>query len=191
MSRYELLVTLHVVAAILWLGAGATLAMLGYKAERSSDSGEMRSIAEFNTWLAPRLFIPSSVLVLLLGIALVLDGPWGFGDLWVLIGLGGYLASFLTGILFLEPEGKRINAAIAEHGPHSPQAQHHIRRILLVSRIELPLLYLVAADMIVKPSSDDVWTLLGGAAIFAAAIAGAFLVTSRSPGAPAAARADA
>jgi hypothetical protein len=42
----------------------------------------------------PRLFIPSGVLTLVFGVRLVFEGPWSFGDLWILVGLAGWIAAW-------------------------------------------------------------------------------------------------
>jgi uncharacterized membrane protein len=165
MSYYEILLFLHLLTAIVWLGGGFMLQVLVIRAERAGDGLLLKKIAENAGWLAQRVFIPSSLAVLVLGILLTIEGPWGFGDLWIVLGLVGYAVSFLTGILFLEPEGKRIDAAMTAHGPGSPQAAHHVRRINVVQRMEMVILFLVVAVMALKPSGDDTGTLLLGAAI--------------------------
>jgi uncharacterized membrane protein len=180
-SRYEALLTLHVIAAIVWLGAGAALGLIAFRVERSLDGDELRLLTRLDKWLTPRLFIPSSLAVLVFGIALVLGGPWSFGQLWILIGLGGYAASFLIGLLVLEPAGKRLHAALEEQGPEAPETRSRLRRLLLVSRIELAILFLVVADMVAKPRLDQPWTLAAGAALLAAAVAGAFLLAQGEP----------
>ena len=165
MSYYEILLVLHVLAATVWLGSGFMIVTLVVRAERTDDRVLLKKLAENSKWLAQRVFIPFSLAVLVFGILLTIEGPWGFGDLWIVLGLAGYAASFLTGILFLEPEGKRIDAAMTAHGPESPQAAHHLRRINVVQRVELVILFLVVAVMVLKPTGDDTGTLLLGAAI--------------------------
>ena len=171
MSYYEILLFLHIATAVVWLGGGAMVQALVMRADRVTDLVLLRKLADNSKWLAQRIFIPSSLAVLVLGILLTIEGPWAFDQLWIVLGLAGYAASFLTGILFLEPEGKRIAGAMAEHGPDSPQAGHHVRRINVVQRVELVILFLVVAVMAVKPSGDDTGTLLIGAAILLAAVA--------------------
>ena len=171
MSYYEILLFLHVLAAIVWLGGGVMIQALVIRAAKAGDAVLLKKLAENAGWLAQRLFIPSSLAVLVLGILLTIEGPWSFGDLWIVLGLAGYAASFLTGILFLEPEGKRIDAAMAAHGPGSPQAVHHVRRINVVQRMEMVILFLVVAVMVLKPTGDDTGTLLVGAAIVLATVA--------------------
>jgi uncharacterized membrane protein len=182
MSRYELLVFLHVASAIVWLGAGSTLTMIGIKAMRSSDPLDVKGVAETSEWLTPRLFIPASLATLIFGILLVLDGPWAFDQLWIGLGLAGYAASFLTGIGFLDPESKRLHRAAAEHGPTSSEARFHTGRLVLASRLELVVLFAVVSVMVGKPSADDTWTLVGlGTAIVAVWLAVAALSRPRVP----------
>jgi uncharacterized membrane protein len=191
MNRYELLLFLHVTAAIVWLGSAFFLQALIFRAERISDHAMKKSLGDSAEWLARRIFIPASLLVLLFGVLLVLDSPLQFDDLWILIGLGGFLFSFLVGIGLIEPEGKRIGQTIARVGPDHPEVAHRIRKINLISRVELVILYLVVADMVVKPTTDDVGSLVAGALIAAIAIAaGVWLVRSAGPAAEPAATSD-
>ena len=69
----------------------------------------------------------------------------------MLVGLGVFAASFLAGAGFLGPESGRLSKLIADRGPEDPDVERRIRRILLISRIELVLLVIVVADMVVKP----------------------------------------
>jgi hypothetical protein len=57
------------------------------------------------------------------------------------------------GILFLGPESKRLNRAAAERGPRSPEVQARLRRILLVARVDVALMFLIVFDMVAKPFS--------------------------------------
>jgi uncharacterized membrane protein len=169
MSYYEILLFLHIATAIVWLGSGFFLQMLIFRAESAGDDGLKRGLAANSGWLAQRIFIPTSLAVLVLGILLTIEGPWSFGDLWIVLGLVGYAISFLVGILFLEPEGKRIHAAM-EAGDQA-RAAFLIRRINTVSRLELVVLYLVVAAMALKPTGDDTGTLILGAGLLLVALA--------------------
>jgi uncharacterized membrane protein len=171
LSYYEILLFLHITAAIVWLGSGFFLQVLLFRANRTRDQLLIRQVSGHSGWLAQRIFIPASLAVLLLGVLLTIEGPWSFDQLWILVGLAGSAASFLLGILFLEPEGKRIHAAMEAHGPESPEAAFHVRRIGVASKAELCVLYLVVFDMALKPRMDDTGTLLIGAAALLGAVA--------------------
>jgi Predicted integral membrane protein (DUF2269) len=122
-------------------------------------------------WLATRLFIPSSLAVLLFGIVLVADSPWSFSQLWIVLGLIGYLVSFGMGILYFKPEGERIGAIVQAEGPDAPELAARIRRLNAFGRFELLVLFLVVAAMVGKPTGGDGWTLAIGAAVLVAGLA--------------------
>jgi hypothetical protein len=168
--RYELLTFAHVAAAIIWLGAGLVLTILQFGAARAGDRARELGYYRDTDWLSARLFIPASLALLLFGVLLVIDGPWRFEDLWIQIGIGGWAASFLVGILYFKPESERLSALMEEKGPEDPEIARRIGLIVPVERLELVILYLVVADMVIKPTADDdAWALIAGAAILALA----------------------
>jgi uncharacterized membrane protein len=153
MSSYELLLFVHVLAAVVWIGGALSLQLLAIRAERSPDGGRVANIATEAEWVGSRIFLPASIVLLLAGIGLTLEGDWGFTTLWVLLGLIAYGLSALSGSLFLGPESGRIGKMIAEVGPQDPEVIARIKRIFLVSRIELVVLLFIVFDMTVKPGS--------------------------------------
>ena len=182
MSYYEVILFLHILAAIVWIGGALALQSLGVRAEQTRNGALAQALGESADWLAKRLFIPASLAALLFGILLTIEGPWTFDTLWVDLGFLGFAASFMTGLLFLKPEGVRIGHAIAAYGPESSEARQHMRRITVVERVQLVILLLVTAAMSIKPTSEDGGTLLLFAAIAAAAIAlGAWSLRSKVP----------
>jgi uncharacterized membrane protein len=150
-NRYEWLLFFHIAAAIVWLGSGVAVQVLAFRANRAEDPARMVTIAHEAEWFGMRIFLPSSLTVLVLGIILTVDGPWDFGQTWIILALIGWGLSFVTGAAFLGPESGRIGKLLAAEGPESPAVQARIRRIFLISRIELVLLYLIVLDMVVKP----------------------------------------
>jgi uncharacterized membrane protein len=174
MSYYEVLLFLHIAGSIVWLGSGLLLQLLGIRADASGDPKRIKTLVEEADWLSTRLFIPTSLAVFVLGVLLVIEGPWSFGDLWIVLGLIGYATTFLTGIALITPQAKRIGRAIEREGGVGPVAVVEIRRIFLISRVDLVVLFTVVADMALKPTGDDVGTLVLMAAIVAVAAAYSF-----------------
>jgi uncharacterized membrane protein len=99
MSWYEFLLFVHISASIVWIGAGFLLLILGLRADRTDDEAGIERILEDNAWLATRLFIPASLTVVVAGVLLTVDGPWEFSQLWVVLGLIGYAATFVVLVL--------------------------------------------------------------------------------------------
>ncbi|MFN2525663.1 MAG: DUF2269 family protein [Actinomycetota bacterium] len=160
MTRYDILLYLHVSSAIIWLGAGLLTIVLQERAFRSGDAGEVLRGFQDEGWLAPRLFIPAALSTLVLGVLLVIEGDWGFTTPWILIGLGGFATTFITGIAFLKPTGERIAEIISRDVRLSPAVVAEARRRLMVGRIDIAILFTVVFDMAVKPDGGEVVTLL-------------------------------
>jgi uncharacterized membrane protein len=174
MSLYELLLLLHIIAAIIWVGAATTYFALELRTDLSGDLERETSQSDDAEWLSPRLFIPTSMATLIFGVLAAIEGNWDFGSLWIIIGLTGFGVSFATGIGYFEPEMKKLAAAIERDGATDPEVRRSVANLKMVGRIELAVLYVVVASMVLKPTGDDGGVLFVLALTLAAAVAGAF-----------------
>jgi uncharacterized membrane protein len=95
--------------------------------------------------------VPSSLLVIVFGVLLANNVGYEFSQTWITLGFVAFAASFATGAGFLGPESGRIAKLADERGADHPEVQARIRRVLLISRIELVILIAVILDMVVKP----------------------------------------
>src|SRR6478735_6262401 len=141
----------HVTGAVLWVGGGLALTILALWAERKQDPAEMAMLARQAAFIGERVFAPVGLLVLLTGIAMVINLHWGWGTSWIVIGLVGYAITFLTGLLVLGPQAKRVGQLIETIGADAAETQAAIRRILLIARVDEGVLLLVVAAMVLKP----------------------------------------
>jgi hypothetical protein len=122
-------------------------------------------------WFGTRVLVPDSLLVIAMGVAMVLNSDfYGFGDDWIIIALILFAITFLAGAAFFGPESGRIAKLIEAEGPTSPAVAAKVRRILALSRADLVLLFLIAFDMVVKPTwgSTSLWVAVVIAAVLAA-----------------------
>ena len=180
MTLYELLLSFHILAAVIWIGGALTMNMLSMRVLRSSTAERIATFASDVEWIGQRVFVPASVTLIVFAIGLMFEGNWGWGEFWIVIALVIYVASFAAGAGFFGPESGRISALVSTEGADSPDAQARIRRILMLSRLELILLVLVVLDMTVKPTSDDVGVIAVGFAL--ALAAGALVIRLSSSG---------
>ena len=134
MTWYEFLLFVHISASV-WIGAGFLLMVLAIRADRTGDEATLKRILDDNAWLATHLFIPASLVVVVAGVLLVIDGPWAFDQLWLVIGLAGYLSTFVTGVAVLRPRGDRIAAMVTRDGGMTPVALAETRRLLAMAAI--------------------------------------------------------
>jgi uncharacterized membrane protein len=148
---YSIFRVVHVVVAVFWVGGGLTLTVLGLRAESLDDPAEIATLARQAAFVGEKLFAPAGLIVLLMGIAMVVNADLGWGQFWIVAALVGYAVTFATGVGVLSPLAKKVDALITEEGAESPAAQAAIRKILLVARVDVAVLLLVVADMTTKP----------------------------------------
>jgi uncharacterized membrane protein len=142
---------LHVGAAVVWVGGGMFIAICALLAELADDDDQLLQIGHWAETVAGRVFPVMSFVVLGFGIGMTENLSIAYDQFWLIFGVIAWGLSAATGILFLGPEAKRLNRAAAEHGPKSPQVQSRLRRILLVARVDVALLFLIVLDMVAKP----------------------------------------
>jgi uncharacterized membrane protein len=151
---YDLLKYLHIVAAVVWVGSGLFVQYYSSRLRRAEDPARLGAFAKDIEAAGKQLFAPASVTVLVMGLLMVWYSPaLGFSETWILIGIAGFIATFITGNFFLGPAAGKIGAVIDAEGPASPNAQALIRRIVLVSRIDQVVLLLVILAMVFKPGA--------------------------------------
>jgi len=177
MTWYEFLLFVHITAAVIWLGGAFTFQMYGAVVRRGGDPEEMARFAGRAGTLSERMFVPASLLVVLAGVLLMLDGNWDWGQLWVIFALVTFAASFATGLLVLSPLAKRIPVV----GPATPAGQALIKRLFVILRVDLVYMYAIVFAMVVKPTGDDGWTIAIAVAVLLALTA-LFLAPLRSAG---------
>ena len=181
MTWYEFLLFVHIAAAVIWLGGAFTFQMYGAAVRRGGDVDEIARFAGRAGVLGERMFVPASLVVILAGVGLMIEGSWDWGQLWVVFALVTFGASFVTGLFVISPMAKRLPAV----GPATPQGQDLIRRLFTVLRIDLAYMYAIVFAMTVKPTSEDGWTILI-AAVVLVALTALFLAPLRGSATPAA-----
>lgn len=150
---YDTLKFLHVLAAITWVGSAIYAQALATKVMAENDPVRLARTAKDIADLGKRLITPVAIAVLILGIWIVAVSSWNFTDTWVLLGLIGIGITIATGAGFLGPESERLAKLSAERDPSDPEIQRRIKRVFMVSRIDLVVLVLVVADMVFKPGT--------------------------------------
>ena len=144
----------HILAAMIWLGTQVYLQFTATRLAKANDHERMAAFAKDAEYTGTHLIMPATILLLLMGIALVAYSPvYNFTDTWILLAFAGYAATFVTGAFVIGPASGKIGALLETEGPASPEAQALIKRIFSVSRVDLVVLLLVVADMVFKPGA--------------------------------------
>lgn len=169
MDWYTLAKFLHIVCAIIWLGGGFAVTMLALRADRANDDADLIKVIQHVAYLSPRMIVPASALTLVFGLILVWLGQ-SFSDLWIILGLAGFGASLVAGMGFIKPASDRVMEAMAREGAGAAAVE--ARRLLRHVKFDMALLYIIVADMVLKPTLNDIALL----AVMAAALVAAALL---------------
>ena len=190
MTWYDFLKFAHIACAVIWVGGAAMYQFFALRAIAAGTGERLVALVQDIEWISVRVLIPASLGAFLLGLGLVRNAAfWSLGDDWIMIGLVLFAITFLAGFGYFSPEAKRVSKLIEAEGHDSPVVAARIKRLIVLTRIDLVILFLLIFDMAVKPAFSDTWTIVG--ALIGAAALSALLVlpagTSRSAaGAPAA-----
>jgi uncharacterized membrane protein len=150
-SWYLVFESIHVLAAIVWLGGGAAITLLAWRALRAKDNAQLLMIGRQAEWLSTRIFVPSSLVVLAMGFVLMHKGGFGYDHFWTLFGLIGWGVSFVVGVAFLGPQAGKLAKLIEAKGPEDPEVVARLHRVISVARTDVFLVLLIAIDMVAKP----------------------------------------
>src|SRR3954451_10073614 len=142
-SSYQIYLTLHIVAAVVWVGGDATLTTLGIVFQRRQDAATLAAIGEVGAWIGPRVYTPAAFALFGLGVALVEKGNLGWGVLWLDLAIAGWAIATGVGVLFVGPELGRIDRDVAQFGPESEAVDRRVRRLLAIFRFDTALLVLI------------------------------------------------
>ena len=150
MTWAEFLLAVHLLAAIVWLGGAIMLLALGLSL-RGAGNQRRAEFTRMTEKIPSILFAVASIVLIVAGSLLVNEIGYDYSDTWVTLGYVGWLISFLFGVGFYGPEGKRRDRAIEAEGIDSPAVTKSLNRVLRVAAIDSTIITLVVLDMVVKP----------------------------------------
>lgn len=153
MSLFDLLLFLHIVAAMLWIGGAATGTLIGSVLRRSDSAAPMASYCAAFATVAGPLFGGSGMLVLLSGIGMMMtDAGPDWTALWVILGLIGWLVSMVMGATVVGMSWFRIGQQLAEPDASIAAMQPAISRAVSLTWIDLAIRTAVVVLMVWRPT---------------------------------------
>jgi uncharacterized membrane protein len=154
---YTTLKFIHIMAAIVWIGAGFALTTVSIGLLRAADYAGAASLGRQTEAFGKRVFGPAAFITLLAGIGMVLVGDLSWGETWIIIGLTGVALSFVFGAVLGDRASRDLRVALAAATGDTtvavdPAAIDGLRRRLaLVAGADLLILTIVVWAMVVKP----------------------------------------
>jgi len=149
-TAYKVLLFGHILSVVTWVGSSICMQVLSLRALRAGPTDSLQFLGDVE-WIGKRLLSPAGLLVVVFGLLLVNEVGYEFTDTWIVLALTAVALAFLVVVGYLGPQSVRLSKLVGQRGPADPDVQARIRRIMLVSRIELVILVAVVLDMVVKP----------------------------------------
>jgi uncharacterized membrane protein len=147
---YQLLLFVHIVCAVIWVGGAFAIQALAVLVSRSDDPMELPRLGRNLEIIGSRVFMPAAVVLFVAG-ALMTVQQWSFGNTWIAASVALFIVSALSGALYLGPRAKRAAALFDAEGPSSAEARALIGRLFIVTRLELVSFAVIIALMVFKP----------------------------------------
>ncbi|HEU5206990.1 MAG TPA: DUF2269 family protein [Gaiellaceae bacterium] len=152
MTSYELWLFLHISAAMVWIGGATVAQVFGVLAQRSGDPAQSAVFGRSMGFIGPKIFMPASIAVLVTGVLLTEDGNWEWSESFIWLGIVLWAAVSLVAFAFLTRAMGRVGARMAAEGP-SPELGAEVRKLVLLARVLILVLFVIVFVMIVKPGT--------------------------------------
>ena len=148
---YELVKYVHILCAIIWVGGAAYSQLLGVLVSRSTDPNDLPKLARNFAQIGTMVFLPASIILFLAGLFMTVN-RWAFQQTWISIAIALWLVSVFSGAVYVGPRLAKMAGAFDTEGPTSGTALGLLRKIILVSRAELVMLFVIVGLMVWKPT---------------------------------------
>lgn len=146
---YPWLKVAHVLLAIVAVGANVTYGIWQARAAREPlhVGWALRGVK----FLDDRIANPSYIGLGIIGVLLVLTGPWQFEMVWIAVSIGLYIAMAVIGFAVYTPTLSRQITVYETEGPESPEFARLGRRGRLVGALLAVIVVAIIVLMVVKP----------------------------------------
>lgn len=143
---------MHITAAVIWVGGGVMLSIIGARARRTGDIALLGDFARTLSYVGLRVFTPAVIVVLITGVWLVLAEQSGdFSRLWVVLALVAFAAAFLIGAMFLSRTAIRLERVATGPSPDLQSARDALGAWLIGYAAVVVILVFAIWDMVFKP----------------------------------------
>jgi len=147
-AAFLLLKVIHVLAAIVAVGANVTYAF--WLARAGRDQGRLVFAIETVRWLDRSIANPAYIVLLITGVGMVLTGVYSFTTGWIVISLVLYVAVAILGVAAFGPAIRR-QLAEAEHDATSVEYSAAAARSNAFGLLTTAIALVIATLMVTKP----------------------------------------
>ena len=142
----------HIAGAMVWVGGGLTLSLIGIRTKRTGDLTVIREFAKTLSFVGLRVFMPAVLVILASGVWMVLAGAGDFTQLWILLALAGFAVAFVIGAVYLSRTAIELDRVANQPDASSATAADALQRWITGYWVVQAVLVFTVWDMVFKPS---------------------------------------
>ncbi|HZC12869.1 MAG TPA: DUF2269 family protein, partial [Thermoleophilaceae bacterium] len=86
---YEFLLAIHILCAVIWVGGGVSVHVLGRWTQKRGDPDQIVAFNRDAMKIWNVFYTPLAIILLVAGILLIEEVGYSYGDLWITLGLTG------------------------------------------------------------------------------------------------------
>jgi uncharacterized membrane protein len=150
-TLYRILLFVHVLGAVAWVGGGVFNYLHGLSIKATKDPVRMAAFAHESAEFGARYFAPAAIVTVLAGIWLVFEGDVGFDHFWIISAIVIWIYTIVSNVTWLRSLGERLEATIAEKGPVDPEVRAAGQQMFRWRTLEVALLVFVIFAMTYRP----------------------------------------
>ena len=103
MTWYTFFKSVHVVTAVVWVGGAAMIQAYAIRILATGDGKRQAEFAKDTEVVGMRVFIPSSLILVLAAIGMMVNLHWSWSQNWIILGLIAFALSFVRRRRFSRP----------------------------------------------------------------------------------------
>src|SRR6266508_6043702 len=140
MTLHNWLMFLHILGAIVWVGAVILMTAMTERANRAPDRAAVLRLSRELEWVGPWLIGTSAAVVIGAGIWLMFLFDIEFSQPWIVLSLVLVGLSMVQNVVYSAPEGKRISGLADERDADDPEVRRRLTRLLWLGRLDILIL---------------------------------------------------
>jgi len=142
----------HIAGAMVWVGGGLMLSVIGMRTKGTGDLHSIREFAKTLSFVGLRVFTPAVLVTLASGVWMVLAGSGDFTELWILLALAGFAVAFVIGAVYLSRTAIELDRVANQPDASSATAADALQRWITGYWVVQAVLVFTVWDMVFKPS---------------------------------------
>jgi uncharacterized membrane protein len=151
-SLYAVLKLLHVLSVVVWIGGVMAIATVLARLIKARDRATLAALLPHTMAYGQKMAGPSSILVLITGIALVIVGKVGFQPFWVSYGFAGIVVHFIFGATVIRKRTMTFTQLVSASPSDDAGLAQAGARLRVANLIYLLIMVSVIGAMVLKPT---------------------------------------